>query len=183
MTVSRADYEDSTSNLKRHVKLCVVNTPEAQAMENFTRGVTYSWPRMRYLIAMWCACRHHPFSLVEDREFQEIFQMLYPKVRLPSRFTVSRDVRTVTDSAEIGVIKLFAVRPTYLRYLCAYSRLTWFCSGTRGEGAPLGRQLDIAERLSIPRCDSTLARQGLHPAHFAGLRTVSLLNMTLLVTD
>ena len=96
--MTRADYEDSTGNLGRHIDLCIpVDAPEVQLMENYSRGVTYSWERMRYQLAMWCARRHRPFSIVEDREFQEILQMLYPKVRLPSRFTISRDIRMVHD--------------------------------------------------------------------------------------
>ncbi|TFK81287.1 hypothetical protein K466DRAFT_502393, partial [Polyporus arcularius HHB13444] len=109
-TLLRADYEDLTGNLKRHITICKpVDTPEAQIMEDFAKGVTYSWPRIRYLIALWCACRHRPFSIVEDQEFQAILQMLYPKVRLPSRFTVSRDIRMACDVTKDAVIQMFKV--------------------------------------------------------------------------
>ena len=63
--------------------------PKAQAMQDFAHSVTYSWPQVRYLIAMWCTCQQRPFSIIEDEEFQELLQMLYLKVRLPSRFMVS----------------------------------------------------------------------------------------------
>ncbi|RPD52433.1 hypothetical protein L227DRAFT_514796 [Lentinus tigrinus ALCF2SS1-6] len=117
--VSRADYEDSTSNLKRHIELCEpMDTPEAQTMQDFAHGVTYSWPQVRYLIAMWCVCSHCPFSIVEDREFQKLLQMLYLKIRLPSHFTIARDIRVITDSAETSLIKLFKVSTDSLVHLC-----------------------------------------------------------------
>ncbi|RDX39813.1 hypothetical protein OH76DRAFT_1300906, partial [Lentinus brumalis] len=114
----RADYEDSTGNFGRHIAVCQpVDTPEAQVMEDFAKGVTYSWPRIRYLIALWCACRHRPFSIVEDKEFQEILQMLYPKVRLPSRFTVSRDIRQICDVTKDSVIAMFQLMHMRLQAL------------------------------------------------------------------
>ena len=100
------DYKDSTSNLNRHVEICdPVHKPKAQTIEAFAKGVTYSWGKIRYLLAMWVVCSHHPFSIVENKYLHEILQMLYPRVHLPSRFTLSRDVQTVKN-----VIKMFEVR-------------------------------------------------------------------------
>ncbi|RDX41722.1 hypothetical protein OH76DRAFT_1303222, partial [Lentinus brumalis] len=83
--IDRADYEDSTGNLKRHVDLCDPDeTPESEAISAFAHGATYSPARLRFLIAMWCAARHRPFAIVDDPEFQEMLRMLYGKVKLPS---------------------------------------------------------------------------------------------------
>lgn len=59
---------------------------------------------MRYLAALWCARRHRPYAIVEDPELVAIFQMLYSKVELPSRFSISRDV-----------LEMFAIARRHLR--------------------------------------------------------------------
>ncbi|OJT06793.1 hypothetical protein TRAPUB_2358 [Trametes pubescens] len=105
--VLRADYEDSTTNLKRHAELCdPPETPATEMITAYASGVSYSPSRMRYLIAMWCARRHRPFSIVEDEEFREILHMLYPKVSLPSRFTVSRDIQMIVEDSRDRVKEL-----------------------------------------------------------------------------
>ena len=105
VAVRRAPYEDSTSNLKRHIRNCVPeDTPQTQMISAYAHGVTYSFARLRYFIAMWCARRHRPFSIVEDEEFKEMMAMLYPKVRLPSRYMVSRDIGMITTLAKDELI-------------------------------------------------------------------------------
>lgn len=92
------EYQESTGNLSRHVKACdPEDTPEAEIITAYASGVTYSASRLRFLVAMWVARRHHPFTIVDDPEFQEILRMLYPKIKLPSRVTVSRDVRDIFE--------------------------------------------------------------------------------------
>lgn len=98
--------------------------------------------------------------------------MLYPKVRLPSRFTVSRDVRIITESAETGVIKLFQVC-RYHAPSCAAPHSCATFPGPRGEATPVCRWVDLAECLLISGSDGALARQGRYPAYSAGLRPVS----------
>lgn len=110
-SVSRAYYEDSTTNLKRHVELCdPADTAETDMIMSYAAGVSYSPARFRYLLAMWCARHHRPFVLIEDKELGEIFRMLYAKVDIPSRYTISRDVRLLHTDSHTRVIAFFMVR-------------------------------------------------------------------------
>ncbi|KAI0739542.1 hypothetical protein C8Q80DRAFT_1123949 [Daedaleopsis nitida] len=78
--VNRMEYQDSTRNLARHVKMCDPDdTPEVEQITAYAHGATYSPGCLRFLIAMWCTWRHCPFTIVEDPEFQEIVCMLYNK--------------------------------------------------------------------------------------------------------
>ncbi|RPD53481.1 hypothetical protein L226DRAFT_443646, partial [Lentinus tigrinus ALCF2SS1-7] len=58
-------------------------------------------------LAMWCSTRHRPFAAVEDPEFREILRMLYAKVEVPSRFTVSRDIQTILDETTARLLQRF----------------------------------------------------------------------------
>ncbi len=78
-------------------------------IEAYASGVTYSRAKFRYTTAMWCARRHRPFTIVEDPEFEVLCRMLYNKVEIPSRTTVSRDVHTILAYTKVRVIKLFMV--------------------------------------------------------------------------
>ena len=47
--IDRADYEDSTGNLKRHADACdPEDTPEAETITAFAHGATYSPARLRF---------------------------------------------------------------------------------------------------------------------------------------
>ncbi|EIW63697.1 uncharacterized protein TRAVEDRAFT_41128 [Trametes versicolor FP-101664 SS1] len=83
--VDRADYEYSTGNLKRHVDSCEPDdTPEGEKISAFAHGITYTPPHIRLFLALWCARHHRPYAIVEDPELQNIFRMLYAKVKIPS---------------------------------------------------------------------------------------------------
>lgn len=104
------DYDESTSNLNRHFKSCEgKKAPEGQTIDDYAHGIKYSATRVRYLLTLWCARRHRPFTIMEDPEFRELLRMLYPKVKVPSRKTVSRDVRKiVVDGRERVQAKLLS---------------------------------------------------------------------------
>ncbi|KAI0749933.1 hypothetical protein C8Q80DRAFT_1101255, partial [Daedaleopsis nitida] len=106
--VDRADYEDSTGNLKHHVHLCQPDdVPKAESIVAFAGGATYSPAHLHFLLAMWCACRHHPFTIVDNPEFLSILRMLYGKVEVPSRVTVSRDIQLILDETLAKLIQQF----------------------------------------------------------------------------
>lgn len=65
---------------------------------------------MRYYLALWCARHHRPFLIVEDGELCAILRMLYGRVEIPSRVTVSRDIHMIMHHCKELVILLFAVR-------------------------------------------------------------------------
>ncbi|KAI1784914.1 hypothetical protein LXA43DRAFT_900837 [Ganoderma leucocontextum] len=114
--VDHADYEDSTGNLKHHVKLCEPeDTPEQQVISAFATGSAYSPARLWFLLAIWCATRHRPFAIVEDPEFKGILGMFYRKVHIPSRVTISRDIHNIVDKCTTRVIELFEVHPSAYR--------------------------------------------------------------------
>ncbi|KAL1940908.1 hypothetical protein VTO73DRAFT_7544 [Trametes versicolor] len=103
--VDRSDYEDSTGNLIRHVSSCdPADVPEGELISAYAHGVTYTPARLRFLLAMWCARRHRPFRLIEDPELCEILHMLYDKVDIPSRWTISRDIRLLHVDARTRVV-------------------------------------------------------------------------------
>ena len=67
---------------------------------------------------MWCASRHRPFAIVEDPEFKAILHMLYGRVNVPSRVTVSRDVQHIVDETMTRLIDRFEVRCIVVFTLC-----------------------------------------------------------------
>ncbi|KAL1947002.1 hypothetical protein VTO73DRAFT_13963 [Trametes versicolor] len=110
--VDRSDYEDSTGNLRRHVLKCEpAQTPESEAITAFAAGSTYSAARVRYYLALWCARHHRLFLAVEDAEFRALLRMLYGRVEIPSRVTVSRNVQLIMHHCKLIVIALFKAYP------------------------------------------------------------------------
>lgn len=108
--LTRERYEDSTTNLKRHVDVCdPSDTPASQQITAFANGTTYSPAKFRYLLAMWCARRHRLFIIIEDQEFCDIFRMLYDRVDIPSRVTISRDVREMFEHCRHNVSQVLLV--------------------------------------------------------------------------
>lgn len=106
----RADYEDSTGNLHRHIGVCVPQkTAESEAITAYGAGSQYLYARMRFLSALWCARRHRPYLTVEDPELRDILKMLYGRVEIPTRMTVSRDVQFILGDSKKHVIVLFKV--------------------------------------------------------------------------
>ncbi len=97
-------------NLGRHVLRCEpAKTPETEAISAFAAGSTYSAARVQYYLALWCARHHRPFLAVEDAELHTLLRMLYGKVEIPSRVTVSRDVQLIMNHCKSLVIALFEV--------------------------------------------------------------------------
>ena len=108
--MDRKEWEESTGNLQRHVKQCEpTDDPEVQLIEQYASGATYSYHRLRFLLAMWSARRHRPFSVVEDPEFCVIVKMLYSRAEIPSRVTVSRDVSDIFNESKKRVIAMLKV--------------------------------------------------------------------------
>jgi alpha-amylase/alpha-mannosidase (GH57 family) len=60
-------------------------------------------------IAIWVARRHRPFTIVEDDELIDIFMDLNNKVEVPSRSTVSRDVKEIFDMSRKRVANILKV--------------------------------------------------------------------------
>ena len=162
--VDRMEYQDSTGNLNRHIKACDPDdTPEAEMITTYASGVTYSPARLRFLIAMWVAHRHRPFLMVEDPEFWEILRMLYPKVQLPSRVTVSRDVQDIferTRSRLKDLLKVCAVSP----FQCVHTLTLLMNTVTPGPHSRLHRWLDVAERHYGAAIDELFSSEGIFEA-------------------
>ncbi|OJT07894.1 hypothetical protein TRAPUB_1210 [Trametes pubescens] len=111
-SVLRADYEDSTGNMHRHIAACTPQkTAESEAITAYGAGSQYSYGRMRYLSAMWCARRHRPYLVVEDPEFRQMLKMLYGRVEIPTRMTVSRDVQFILGDSKKRVVVHFKNLP------------------------------------------------------------------------
>lgn len=168
--VDRADYEESTGNLVRHRNLCDPDsTPEVELISAYAHGAAYSPSRVRYLLVMWCARRHRPFTIVEDPEFQELMRMLYAKVQLPSRVTVSRDVRLVQVEAKIRVITFLTVRrPCPLGF-----RMLTVTVGHGLQDPHLCGWLDVPECDLVLGCHGSLTSKRRNRAHHSRLYPVS----------
>ncbi|TDL15707.1 hypothetical protein BD410DRAFT_732286 [Rickenella mellea] len=113
--VTRARHDNSTSNLKRHVDECSPDDARAtKILKDFLGGSTYNKAKFRFMMAIWIARRHHPFLISEDPELQAMFLMLCSKVDLPSRFTVSRDIKEIFAMSCVAVAKLLTNTPRSL---------------------------------------------------------------------
>lgn len=125
VSVSRVRHDESTSNLGRHVDKC---TPGAatgtSSITAFTHGSMYSYPKFRMKLALWVARRHRPFAIVEDPELVDIFMDLNNKVEVPSRTTVSRDVKEIFYICRGKVAEILQVMNCFLSYVSGLTHNT-----------------------------------------------------------
>ncbi|KAF8496361.1 hypothetical protein JB92DRAFT_2746923 [Gautieria morchelliformis] len=97
-SITRNRTDESTSNLQRHVNECSpVKSSETHVLAAYANGTTYSSARMCFLLAKWCAHNHRPCAIIEDEELIQIFKMLYGRVDILSRMTLSQDIHEVFD--------------------------------------------------------------------------------------
>jgi hypothetical protein len=82
----------------------------------FAQGSTYTPHKFRMKIALWIARRHRPFAIIEDDELVDIFTDLNNKVEVPSRFTVSRDVKEIFSMSRLRVSEMLKVRVCYFPF-------------------------------------------------------------------
>ncbi|KAM5530251.1 hypothetical protein V8D89_016080 [Ganoderma adspersum] len=116
--VDRKDYQDSTRNLTRHRLLCEPEeTGQMQMIEAYASGTAYSPAWIRYLIAMWCTRRYRPFTIVDDPKFLAMMCMLYGKVKIPSCFTVSHNIRDIMVFTKGHVMQVLQEHPGCI-HLC-----------------------------------------------------------------
>lgn len=108
--VSRVRHDESTSNLVRHADKCAPGAMTGtSSITSFAQGSTYSYPKFRLKLALWVSRRHRPFSIVEDEELIDIFTDLNNKVEVPSRITVSRDVKEIFLISRVKVASMLQV--------------------------------------------------------------------------
>jgi hypothetical protein len=73
--IKHVQHKNSTSNLACHIKTCSpANTEGAQKMKTYSQGSTYTKAQHQLKIALWIACHHHPFMIVEDSKLFDIFK-------------------------------------------------------------------------------------------------------------
>jgi hypothetical protein len=60
-------------------------------------------------LALWVSRRHRPFAIVEDDKLIDIFMDLNNKVEVPSRSTVSRDVKEIFHISRARVASMLQV--------------------------------------------------------------------------
>jgi len=102
-------FEDSTENLKWHVRQCDPDVmSSSQKMRAFAYGTTYSPTHFRFLLAMWCAHCHWPFKIVLDPELGDIFQ-LYDHIDIPHPMTVSHDINQIYNISKEKVANVLQV--------------------------------------------------------------------------
>jgi hypothetical protein len=94
--------------LVQHAKACggEISTTGSSSITAFVQGSTYNPHKFRMKIAIWVSCRHRPFTIIEDDELIDIFMDLNNKVEVPSRFTVSRDVKEIFDMSRKKVVEM-----------------------------------------------------------------------------
>jgi len=103
-------HDESTSNLVHHSDRCAPGaTTTTSSIASFAYGSTYSYPKFCVKLALWVACCHRPFSIVEDEELIDIFMDLNNKVEVPSHVTVSRDVKEIFQISQSKVVEILQV--------------------------------------------------------------------------
>jgi hypothetical protein len=60
-------------------------------------------------LVLWVACCHQSFAIVEDDELVDIFVDLNNKVEVPSRITVSRDVKEIFSMSRLKISEILKV--------------------------------------------------------------------------
>ena len=110
VVVTRVWHDESTSNLVRHADRCTPGaTTLTTSISAFAHGSTYSYPKFRMKLALWIARCHRPFAIVEDNELIDIFMDLNNKVEVPSRITVSPDVKEIFQISRVKVAEILQV--------------------------------------------------------------------------
>ena len=144
-------HEDSTSNLLRHVRTCEPpETPESETLAVFASGATYSKAKYRYLLALWCARRHRPFSIVEDPEFCRIVHMLYMHAETPSCISVLCDIQHLLRHARMCLIACLGVCSAVVVMSLVWMFMHGWDPGAPVQGPPLRGWLDISKLYVIP---------------------------------
>ncbi|KAG2015978.1 hypothetical protein CC2G_009195 [Coprinopsis cinerea AmutBmut pab1-1] len=106
--IQRRRYDDSTSNLVKHVKLCDPSkSVESEAIKVFAYGSSYHPAKHWVKLGIWVARRNRPFAIVEDPELREIFEDLNSAVQHVSRHTVPRDIIEIHNHTKDHIIKFF----------------------------------------------------------------------------
>jgi hypothetical protein len=75
----------------------------------FAQGSTYIPQKLHMKLTIWVVHHHQPFAIVENDELIDIFMDLNNKVEVPSRFTVSRDVKEIFDMSRVKVAAILKV--------------------------------------------------------------------------
>jgi len=112
VVVTRVRHDESTSNLLHHADKCVpgaMTQTSTSSITAFAHGSTYSYLKFHLKLALWVSRRHQPFAIVEDEELIDIFIDLNNKVEVPSRSTVSRDVKEIFHISWVKVSEILQV--------------------------------------------------------------------------
>ncbi|KAH9172048.1 hypothetical protein EDB89DRAFT_2070200 [Lactarius sanguifluus] len=152
-TVSRHCGSNTTSNLVKHVKLCNTKDgiwPQQQLLANFASGSTYRRERLRTLILRWVTGCHRPMAIVGDTNFLNIIKMLNPQAVVPSRNTVTSDIKTMFSMTKANLTDI-------LRSLLQAATAS---SSVRNRVLYIARRRDSRPVVAASSDRSTCAEQG-----------------------
>lgn len=94
-SIVRACTDNSTHNLRNHIQGC---SPEASAssllLKKYASGCSYNRAEFHVDVLIWIARRCRPYSIVEDPELRDLFQMLFQGVVIPHQRAISADTKT-----------------------------------------------------------------------------------------
>jgi hypothetical protein len=79
-------------------------------MDAFSSGSTYTREKLRTLLVCWITGCHRPMSIVGDSEFLAIIKMLNPHADVPSRNTVTTDIKTMYSLTKVQLKGRLQVR-------------------------------------------------------------------------
>ena len=100
----------STTNLNKHVAKCAPEeSVTAVKMTKWAAGSTYSRQKFRVGLVEWVVAKCRPFSIVEDEQLHMLFTMLDPKVEMPSRHSVQRDILHLYAITRACLVKMLQV--------------------------------------------------------------------------
>ena len=119
--------DPSTSNLKRHVDVC--DPSDSGQLEDgkitaYGNGSTYSEHLLRFLLSMWCAQSHRPFNIVNDEYLQAIFKMFNSKVKIPSSYSISRNIQDFYSITKANFVRVLQVIPLLIFRVFANAKIS-----------------------------------------------------------
>ena len=131
ITISRAQHDESTSNLTCHIWNCApMNLTQTCALAVYASGSKYTKASHWMKLVLWVSSCHHPFTIVEDTELLNIFMDLNPNCETSSCHTLSRDVKEIFSltCGEMGTM----LQVSLFHHFLQKNYLTISCRSTLG---------------------------------------------------
>ena len=78
-------------------------------MEKIAAGCTYSCKGFHWLVMCWVVHKNRPYTIIDDEEVHDIFQMLHANINIPCMNMLVADIKLTHSMMRDKLIKLFEV--------------------------------------------------------------------------